>query len=328
MFLYKSRMVVFYFNFAADMTTGNRQHLKRWQIFLLSFKDAFKEFNANDPLRMAGATAFFTTFALPAILVIIIQLLRLIFEPRNISRQLFDQLREIIGPEATAEVVKTLRAFRSIAENWLIAIAGFLFLLFVATTLFKVIKSSMNQLWSIRIAKRQTFGQIMMSRLRGVLVILLTAVLFMLGILADSIQAYLGQYIGKYLPSIFTYYDSGLRYLISILTVTLWFALVFYLLPDGRPRWKIVFTSAFVTSILFNIGKLILRWMLSYSNINSIYGASAATVLLLLFVFYVSMIFYYGASFANVWANANNKPIQPLHHAIKYQLKNVDEGED
>lgn len=310
------------------MTTGKREHLKRWQVFLLSFKDAFKELNANDPLRMAGATAFFTTFALPAILVIIIQTLRLIFEPRNISRQLFAQLGEIIGPEATAEVIKTLRAFRGIAENWLVAIGGFIFLLFVATTLFKVIKGSMNQLWSIRINKRQTFGQVMRSRLRGVLVILLTAVLFIAGILADSVQAFLGQYIDRYIPAVFTYYDSGLRYIISILTVTLWFALVFYLLPDGRPRWKIIFTSAFVTSILFNIGKLVLRWMLSYSNINSIYGASAATVLLLLFVFYVSLIFYYGASFANVWANANNKPIQPLHHAIKYQLKNVEEDED
>lgn len=309
------------------MANGSRQHLKRWQIFLLSFKDAFREFNANDPLRMAGATAFFTTFALPAILVIIIQLLRLIFEPRNISRQLFDQMTEIVGPEATGEVVKTLRAFRGIAENWLIAIAGFVFLLFVATTLFKVIKGSMNQLWSIRPARRQTFGQIMRSRMRGVLVILLTAVLFVLGIVADSVQAYLGQYIGKYLPSILTYYNSGLRYVISIITVTLWFALVFYLLPDGRARIKIILTSAFVTSILFNIGKLILRWMLSYSNINSIYGASAATVLLLLFVFYVSLIFYYGASFANVWANANDKPIYPLHHAKKYQLQNVEEEE-
>lgn len=307
------------------MTTNKREHLKRWQVFLLSFRDAFKELNANDPLRMAGATAFFTTFALPAILIIIIQLLRLIFEPRNISRQLFDQLGQIIGPEATEEVIKTLRAFRGIAENWLVAIGGFIFLLFVATTLFKVIKGSMNQLWSIRSIKRQTFSQIMLSRLRGVLVILLTAVLFMVGLLADSLQAYLGKYIGKYVPAVFTYYDSLLRYGISVLTVTLWFALVFYLLPDGRPRWKIIFTSAFVTSILFNIGKLVLRWMLSYSNINSIYGASAATVLLLLFVFYVSLIFYYGASFANVWANVNNKPIQPLHHAIKYQLKNVEE---
>jgi membrane protein len=306
------------------MATGKRQ-LKHWQVFLLSFRDAFRELNANDPLRMAGATAFFTTFALPAILVIIIQVLRIIYEPRHISRQLFSQLGEIIGPEATEEVIKTLRAFRSIAENWLIAIAGFIFLLFVATTLFKVIKGSMNQLWSIRSERRQTFAQIMLSRLRGVLVILLTAVLFMVGILADSVQAYLGAYIGEYLPAISTYYDSVLRYGISILTVTLWFALVFYLLPDGRPRWKVILTSAFVTSILFNIGKLVLRWMLSYSNINSIYGASAAMVLLLLFVFYVSLIFYYGASFANVWSNANNKPIQPLHHASKYQLQKVDD---
>ncbi|MGX5819759.1 YihY/virulence factor BrkB family protein [Chitinophaga lutea] len=300
----------------------------QWSLFFRSLKDAFRELNANDPLRMAGATAFFTTFALPAILVIILQILRLVLGQQHMGREMFGQLSQIIGPETAREVMLTLRAFRSLAQNWLIAIGGFIFLLFVATTLFKVIKSSLNQLWKIRSIRRQTFGQIMRSRFRGVLLILFTAVLFIGGIVADSMQAFLGQYIGKYLPGVMTYYDGVLRYLISVVTVTLWFGLVFYLLPDGRPRWRMLLTSAFLTSILFNIGKFILRWLLSYSNINGIYGASAATVLLLLFVFYVSLIFYYGASFANAWSNANGQPIQPLHHAVRYQLRNIHEGEE
>lgn len=304
---------------------SKREHLKRWQIFFLSFKDAFKELSANDPLRMAGATAFFTTFALPAILVIIIQMLRLIFEPRVISRQLFDELRAIIGDETTEDVIHTLRAFRGLAQSWLITIGGFIFLLFVATTLLKVMKGSVNQIWRLRPIANSNFKLIMLSRLKGVLVILFTAVLFVIGILADAAQAFLGHYIEKGLPELMIFYESVLRYLVSILTVTLWFALVFYLLPDGRPRWKILFTSALVTSVLFNAGKLVLHWLLTYSNINTIYGASASTVLLLLFVFYTSLIFYYGAAFANVWANANGYPIQPLPHAIKYELTNVEE---
>ncbi|WP_120516301.1 YihY/virulence factor BrkB family protein [Chitinophaga barathri] len=310
------------------MVTRKGKHLKRWQVFLWSFKDAFTELQANDPLRMAGATAFFTTFALPAILVILLQALRLLFEPRVISRQLFDQLIEIIGPEVTHEVIETLKAFRGIAQNWLIAISGFVFLLFVATTLLKVMTSSVNQLWRIRPIAAGNFRHIMLSRLRGVALILCTGVLFVLGIVADSAQGFIGKYVTLYAPGIEMYYNGVLRYGISVVTVTLWFALVFFLLPDGRPRWKILFTGALVTSILFNIGKLILRWLLTYSNINSIYGTSASIVLLLLFVFYVALIFYYGASFANVWANANDKPIQPLHYAIKYQLTDVEPEDD
>ncbi len=306
------------------MVKSNTRQEKRWKVFVYSFRDAFNALQANDPLRMAGATAFFTTFALPAILVIIIQTLRLIFEPRIISRQLFGELREVIGPEATHEVVETLQAFRGIAQNWLIAGVGFVFLLFVATTLLKVMTSSVNQLWSLRPVVRGNFKQIMVSRLKGVALILCTGVLFVIGIVGDSAQAFIGEYLTRYWPNVGVYYNSVLQYLLSLLTATLWFALVFYLLPDGRVRWKIIFTGAFVTAVLFTIGKIVLRWLLTYSNINSIYGASASTVLLLLFVFYVSLIFYYGATFANVWANASGKPIQPRKYAIKYQLQDVE----
>lgn len=306
------------------MVKSNIRQEKRWKVFVYSFRDAFNVLQANDPLRMAGATAFFTTFALPAILVIIIQTLRLIFEPRIISRQLFGELREVIGPEATHEVVETLQAFRGIAQNWLIAGVGFVFLLFVATTLLKVMTSSVNQLWSLRPVVRGNFKQIMVSRLKGVALILCTGVLFVIGIVGDSAQAFIGEYLTRYWPNVGVYYNSVLQYLLSLLTATLWFALVFYLLPDGRVRWKIIFTGAFVTAVLFTIGKIVLRWLLTYSNINSIYGASASTVLLLLFVFYVSLIFYYGATFANVWANASGKPIQPRKYAIKYQLQDVE----
>lgn len=306
----------------------NTNPVPRPLLFLRSLKTAFKALSATDPLRLAGATAFFTTFALPAILIIILQALRLVFIPRNISRQLFTQLESLVGAETTQDLINTLKAFRSIAENWLIAIGGFIFLLFVATTLFKVIKDSLNQVWAIRSVRKRSFKSIMRSRMRGVLVILFTGFVFILGLFFEATLAYLGKYIEQLVPDLVTYYRSAFSYLITVITATLWFALVFYLLPDGRPRWKILFTGALVTSILFNIGKLVLRWLLTYSNINSIYGASASIVLLLLFVFYCSLIFYFGASFTTVWADANGVPVQPLPHAKKYRIADVkEEGE-
>lgn len=306
----------------------NRPSVSRPLLLLRSLQAAFKALSASDPLRLAGATAFFTTFALPAILIIILSALRLVFIPRNISRQLFTQLEELVGRETTQDLIHTLRAFRSIAENWLIAIGGFIFLLFVATTLFKVIKDSLNQVWAIRSVRRRSFKSIMRSRLRGVLVILFTGLLFILGLFFETALAFLGKYIQQLVPELITYYRSAFSYLISIVTATLWFALVFYLLPDGRPRLKILFTGALVTSILFNIGKLVLRWLLTYSNINNIYGASASIVLLLLFVFYCSLIFYFGASFTNVWADANGVPVEPLPYAKKYRIADVKEEDE
>src|SRR3954471_10807338 len=100
-----------------------------------------KELLKNDPLRMAGATAFFTTFALPPILVILIQVLKLLFDPQRIRNELFTHLENIIGTQSVQQVVDVLQALREMAQNWWITGLGFLFLVFVATTLFKVIRN-------------------------------------------------------------------------------------------------------------------------------------------------------------------------------------------
>ena len=78
--------------------------------------------------------------------------------------------------------------------------------------------------------------------------------------------------------------------------------------------------TTLLTALLFTIGKIILHWLLTYSNITTVYGTSASIVLLLLFVFYSSLILYYGAAFTKVWAVYKQKPIRPLRHAIHYRI--------
>lgn len=302
-----------------DNVTTEKQ-LPRWQLFLLSFKEAYKALQAADPLRMAGATAFFTTFALPAILIIIIQLLRIIFRIQHPGQRLMKQLENIFGQETTEAILGTLKAFRSIAQNWIIAIAGFIFLLFVATTLFKIIKGSLNELWKIRPIHKSSFGEIMVSRLKAILVIVFAGVLFIIDLVAETARTFLGKYIDLYLPALGSYYNSTLNYVISVIIVTTWFFLVFHFLPDGRPRWRVGITGALVTSILFNIGKMVLKVMLTYSSINSIYGASASTVLVLLFMFYSSLIFYFGACFTYAWGALTGRPVEPLHYAARFEI--------
>ena len=158
------------------------------------------------------------------------------------------------------------------------------------------------------------------------MVIVFAGLLFMIGILTEGTQAVIGEYVSAISPLLSIYFHSIFKYIISIGIVTLWFALVFRYLPDGQPTWKIAFAGAFLTSILFTIGKIILHWLLTYSNINTLYGTSASIVLLLLFVFYSSLIIYFGAAFTKIWAIYKNEPIRPLPHAAHYRLveANVD----
>jgi membrane protein len=288
--------------------------------FALLFKRSFIELQKNDPLRMAGATAFFTTFALPPIMVILIQMLGLFFTTEKIRANLFETLGAIIGEDAVQQVINVLIAFREMANNIFITIAGFVFLLFVATTLFHIISGSLNQLWKIRSIHKRKVWEVLRNRIKSVAVILVAGLLFVIGLVSEALQAFVDNYILEFSPLLSTYFNNVVHYSISVFIVTLWFAVVFRYLPDGRPNWRVALTGGLVTSILFNAGKILLRYLLGYSNINTIYGASGSIVLLLLFVFYSSLILYYGAVFTKLWASHNNKPIKPLPHAQRYVL--------
>lgn len=290
-------------------------------------KDSLAELMKNDPLRMAGATAFFTTFALPPIMVIIIQALKYIVGPDVVRSKLFSNLTETVGAEPAGQIADVLKAFRRMAANWWITIGGFIFLLFVATTLFRVIKNSINQVWKIRPAGRTSAGKTLVSRFRAIVVILFAGVLFVIGIMAESAQVFVGKYLFSLSPLLSTYFNTVISSIFSILITMCWFAIVFRYLPDGRPKWSIAWIGGLLTSLLFMLGKIILHWMLSYSNINNFYGTSASIVLLLLFVFYSALILYYGASFTKIWAIHQEQPILPLPGSMKYSLVEMKDEE-
>jgi membrane protein len=274
---------------------------------------------------MAGATAFFTTFALPPILVILIQLLRLFIDPNIIRSQLFASLTKTLGPEAVEQVVGVLSGLRNLASNWYITLGGFIFLLFVSTTLFKVIKDSLNQLWKVKTNNKKRFSKKLRTRVQAILVIFFAGILFAMGIFAEALQVFIGEYISGISPILSVYFNQIVNFALSLLVVTLWFAMVFRYLPDARPDWPVALTGGFVTALLFSLGKFILRRMLNLSNIDSLYGTSASIVLLLLFVFYSSLILYFGASFTKEFGLFIDKPIHPLPHAKSYKLVEEEE---
>jgi membrane protein len=178
--------------------------------------------------------------------------------------------------------------------------------------------------WKIRVVEKKPFTTVLGSRLISIMVIVLVGVLFVIGLILEGGQAFLWQYMKELLPNTAWFFNSVLNYLVSVVIVTIWFAFVFRFLPDARPQWRVALIGAFVTSLLFNIGRLILHWLLSYSNIDNLYGASGSIVLLLLFVFYSSLILYFGAAFTKVWGVSTGCPIEPLPHAIHYQIVEAD----
>jgi membrane protein len=99
---------------------------------------------------------------------------------------------------------------------------------------------------------------------------------------------------------------------------------LFRFLTNGRPTWKDAMIGGLLTGTLFTLGKYILRIMLPLSNIGSIYGTSGSVILIMLFIFYSSMIFYFGACFVRILSIAHESPIRPIKGAFTYELKEIE----
>lgn len=295
---------------------------RQFAILLRATLDGLKN---NDPLRMAAATAFFATFALAPILIILIQLLGLLFGAESISDHMLEHLAEIVGDPSVNQIRQTLQGFQNMASNWVITILGFVFLMFISTTLFTVIRDSLNQLWNIKTYSKIKFNIKILHRLKSVAVILVAGLLFLGVLFGEAVLSLLREYISEIWPGSTSLLFDILNQLISVVIVTSWFAVIFKYISDAHLEWKITFVGALFTGLLFTGGKLLLGWMLALSNIQTIYGASGSFVLLLLFVFYCSFILYYGAMFTRVWAEYQQSPIQPKKNAYKYIVSEIKE---
>ena len=167
-----------------------------------------------------------------------------------------------------------------------------------------------------------------MRRGKSMIVILLAGLLFVTVMAAETAQAVLRDYFNEYWKGSGSFLIIALNQIVSVGVVTLWFTVLFKFLPDGHPSWKVAWMGGLFTGVLFTIGKLFLAWMLAKGNLKNIYGASGSFVLVLLFVFYVSMILYYGGMFTRVWAEHKKDPIIPSKFAYQYELAEIKESAD
>ncbi len=268
-----------------------------------SLLPAVKLLRKNDPLRLAGATAFFTTFALPPIVFILAQLFGLLTEPKMIGRGLIENLGSSLGQQGAEQVKDVIFSIRDFSKHNYVIIPGFVFLLFVATSLFSVIKHSFEQIWEVKRSEKTRFVESLASRLKSLAVIILVGVLFFAELLLRSIETVSGDYVEKIFGNGSIYFKIVFSQVTAALIVSAWFIILFRFLTHGRPRWKAAIIGGFLTGILFIAGRFILKALLIKGNVGTLYGTSGSFVLVLLFVFYTSFILYFGACFIKVYSD-------------------------
>lgn len=289
------------------------------------FRDAYNSLKQNDPLILAAATAFFTTFSICPIIVIIVSVLNLYFQSATIRQQLFDKLQSTFGDQTADEIETIVNNFMSLKGNGWLTLLGFIFLLFVATTLLSIVRKAIHQLWHL---KRKSTGRLKYSlkeRAIGLTMLVLIGLLFLVSLVLDASLAVFNEYLQRILPSFDTTVIWIANVVFSLLVVTTWFTILFKILPEARVHWKVALAGGFITALLFSVGKYVLGILLVESSLQTIFGASASMALLLLFIFYTSMIMYYGVTFTHAFGEAFNRPIQAGKYSDEFEEHVIEE---
>ena len=116
-------------------------------------------------------------------------------------------------------------------------------------------------------------------------------------------------------PSALNYILQVANFVISIGVISLLFAMIFKVLPDAHIAWKDVWLGAAVTAILFSAGKFLIGLYLGKIHIESAFGGAGSLAILLVWIYYSSQTFFFGAEFTQVYANTYGSKIEPEPYA-------------
>lgn len=287
--------------------------------------EAFANLKANDPIRMAAATAFFSFFALPPIVIILSQLYGNLLpgKDQRVSGQLFHKLSELFGNQSAQQLRDISQHLQQPRSSTLLTIASVFILLLASTTLFAIVKNSLNQLWSVKPSADRRFWHTLIDKVVALGIIIFSGFLVIVSMTIHRVIVLLNDRL--FAGAIdYDWSRSAGRHSLSILILTAWFAIVFKYLPDIRIRWQAVWVGALVTGLLVELGEQVLDRLLINSPVSSLYGTSGAIILVLLFVFYSALIFYYGASFTRYYAQWSHLEVEPGANAVAYEIQELD----
>jgi membrane protein len=271
--------------------------VKELTTIFIALRDAFFLLKRKDPLLLASSTAFFATFSLSPILIILVSIFGLYAGSDRINHQLFRMIGSTLGDETTREIESIVNNFMALESNWLITIAGSLFFIFVATTLIGIVKIAIQKIWYIR--PKAELRLTHHSRERGTHFgfIIFTGLLLLLSLFIDTRLGMSLDYLQVTWPAAAIMLVRFFKILFTLIMITTWFTALFKILPEANIKWDTAFIGGLLTALLFMAGKFLLGKLLVYSRFETVFGASASFAMLLLFIFYSAFILYFGAAF-------------------------------
>jgi membrane protein len=263
-------------------------------------KETVTRWTEDKASTMAAALAYYALFSLAPLVLIAIAVAGLVFGRQAAEGELYSQIADLVGdPSARALQALVANMHQQHSGGVIATIVGLATLLFGATGVFVQLQDSMNTIWKAKPPTTNGIVEFLRVRLLSFGMVLGIGFLLLVSLVLSAILAAVGDYLLGSLPG-GAAVGQALNATVSLVVVTVLFAMIYKFLPDTSVEWRDVWLGALVTSFLFTIGKFAIGFYLGKASVASSYGAAGSLVLLLLWVYYSAMILYLGAEFTHV----------------------------
>ena len=264
-------------------------------------KTTVYEWMDHRAMQAAAALAYYALFSIAPLLLIVISIVGLVFGPDTARASVMDQMRGLVGESGARGIEQMLAGVRDPTANAAAGLVGVVVLLFGASGVFGQLKDALNTIWEAPAPPGGMIASYVRGRFLSFAMVLAVGFLLLVSLLVSAGLQAVGTYMTGLLPGSEGIWE-GVNFLVSWGTITLLFAMIFKYIPDKEIRWRDVWIGALISALLFSLGKTLIGLYLGRSAVASAYGAAGSLVVLLVWVYYSSLLVLLGAEFSHVQA--------------------------
>ncbi len=295
---------------------------KFWKVF----KNSFSGFIDDNAIKLSASLSYYTIFSLPPLVLIITSYMGYFFGREAIQGKIYGQISGFVGSTAALEIQNIIKNIHLSNDTYLATTIGIIMLVIGATGVFIEIQDSINTIWGIKVKPKKGFLKLILNRLISLSMIGAIGFLLLVSLLVNTLL----DVVSSRLQNYFTAVTVGFFYIVNIVLVfcviTILFTIVFKVLPDGKVKLRDAIKGASFTAVLFMAGKFAISAYLGMSSITTVYGAAGSIILVILWVYYSSIILFFGAEFTKIYAMNYGGKIIPNDYAVGVVIKEVEKS--
>ncbi len=286
----------------------------KWLVKLL--RSAGESWLDNNATRLAAAVAFYSILSLAPLLILAVSIAGLAFGEEAARGELVGQMKNLVGEEGAKVIQTALVEANKPREGILATVLGVVTLLVGAAGVFGELHDAMNVVWEVKSKPGQGVWKFIREKFLSFGMVLSIGFMLLISLVLTTGLSSMGTYASGLAPGVPTLMRI-VNFLVSMALVTGLFALLFRYLPDARMPWRFIWLGAFITALLFTLGKYLIGIYLSKAAVGSPFGAAGSLVVLVVWVYYSSLIVFFGAELTQASAKAAGIEVEPLPNATR-----------